>query len=243
MNKYIKKILTKFGPKANSEMPIAAGSADRMQFQNVEAIVKNHFSTYSSDDHICQTSMKMALELLEEKSARIVETGSSAWGTNSSLLFDSYVNSFGGEFLTTDIRQEPSRILSSLCTSRTHLYWADSIRFLKSLQNKGGQSIDFLYLDSWDVDWSDPLPSALHGLNEFLTIYPALKPGAIVLIDDTPADIHSMSAAQPREVNNFRESERKFGFKPGKGTLVKQYLTAQRVGTCLHHDYQLLWKI
>ncbi len=46
--------------------------------------------------------MKVAIELLGDRPARILETGSSAWGTNSSLLFDSYVHRFGGEFYTID---------------------------------------------------------------------------------------------------------------------------------------------
>lgn len=53
------------------------------------------------------TSMKKAIGSLHESPSTIIETGSSAWGTDSSVMFDSFVQSFGGEFLSVDIRLEP----------------------------------------------------------------------------------------------------------------------------------------
>jgi hypothetical protein len=48
--------------------------------------------------------MRQAIHLLGQSPSVILETGMSAWGTNSSLLFDDYVCCFGGEFFTVDIR-------------------------------------------------------------------------------------------------------------------------------------------
>ncbi len=50
-------------------------------------------------------------------------------------------------------------------------------------------SADLVSLDSWDVDVHDPLPSAVHSLREFLACAEILKPGAMVLGDDTPKGI------------------------------------------------------
>lgn len=185
--------------------------------------------------------MSLALEMLNQKPAVIVETGSSAWGTNSSLLFDSYVNSFGGSFSSVDIRPEPSMTLKGLCSARSQFFCDDSVSFLKKTV-KNECKIDLVYLDSWDVDWSDPIPSSLHGLHEFLSIYPLLGPGSLLLIDDTPLDVQIMSRVQPSQVGSFVASKEKYGFAPGKGALVKLLLRQNGWGKEISHQYQLLWQ-
>jgi hypothetical protein len=44
--------------------------------------------------------------------------------------------------------------------------------------------IDLLYLDSYDVDWNDPHPSALHHLMELCAAMPGLQSGSLVVVDD-----------------------------------------------------------
>ena len=215
------------------------GTAFRKKFSSADALIENHFLAYSDETHPCRDSLKMTLDLLGGRAARIIETGSSAWGVNSSLLFDSYVNSFGGEFHSCDIRLNPIINLVVNCTQNSYFYCDDSVRFLKKIQ----KNASLIYLDSWDVDWLDPLPSAIHGLNEFMTIYPYISPGTLLLIDDTPKDADAMSKVHPNNLVLFEKFQRSFGFAPGKGALVLNYLKQFSIGKLIHHDYQLLWRM
>lgn len=216
------------------------GESSREKFSSIDDLVANHFLVYSDETHPCRDSLKMTLELLDGRPARIIETGSSAWGVNSSMLFDSYVNSFGGEFHSVDIRLNPMINLVGSCTQNSHFYCDDSVNFLKRIQKKDASLV---YLDSWDVDWLDPMPSAIHGLNEFMVIYPYLSAGTLLLIDDTPRDINAMSKVHPDNIASFQEFQNLYGFAPGKGALVLNYLKHFSIGKLINHDYQLLWKI
>lgn len=215
------------------------GTALREKFSSVDALVDNHFLTYSDETHPCRDSLKMTLDLLGGQAARIIETGSSAWGVNSSMLFDSYVNSFGGELHSVDIRLKPMINLVGSCTQNSYFYCDDSISFLKNTKKNSS----LIYLDSWDVNWLDPLPSAIHGLNEFMTIYPYLAPGTLLLIDDTPRDADAMLKVHPNNLVLFEEFQRLYGFAPGKGALVLNFLKQFSIGKLINHDYQLLWRI
>ena len=56
--------------------------------------------------------------------------------------------------------------------------------------------IDFLYLDSYDVDFLNPLPSALHHLEEFNRVKHLLHKNSIILIDDTPVSPYWLDDGQ-----------------------------------------------
>ncbi|PRY98649.1 hypothetical protein BCM14_1482 [Jezberella montanilacus] len=218
------------------------GAGKRAKTENLQRLVTEHFRAYSDPNHPCCPTLFMALDALNNKSAVIVETGSSAWGTNSTILFDAYCNSFGGHCYSVDIRPDPMLQLRRLVSNRTSLYCDDSVSFLSTLtvpENK----IDLLYLDSWDVDWNDPIPSAIHGLNEYLTATRNLQSGSLVLIDDTPVDLDSIRFVQPHAIESFRNFQEKFGFEPGKGSLVKRLIESTGRGTILAHKYQLLIRI
>jgi len=98
-----------------------------------------------------------------------------------------------------------------------------------------------LYLDSWDVNWLDPTPSALHGLAEFLAASTHLKNGSLLLIDDTPASPDFFISAQS-ELGAFINYQSIQGFYPGKGSLVKELLKSLGRGKEVMHHYQLLWQ-
>ena len=63
----------------------------------------------------------------------------------------------------------------------------DSVEFL--YKYKPNEDIDLLYLDSYDLDWKNPTPSALHHMKELCAIIPQLKKGCIILIDDNNNNI------------------------------------------------------
>jgi len=218
------------------------GKKFREVLSDTESFVDFHFQSFSTPEHPCRETLSLALRMLERKPAIIVETGSSAWGTNSSLLFDSYVNSHGGSFESVDIRVEPMYKLSALCSPNSTFFCDDSVSFLRKYTKKTTK-IDLAYLDSWDVDFEDPLPSAIHGFHEFLVILPLLREnGGLLLIDDTPKDIDVMKRVQPRHLTGYQTFLSNYGFPPGKGTLVNEYLTKNAIGRKIAHDYQLLWQ-
>lgn len=218
------------------------GVVERTKYPTVHATVDAHFSDQAAQHHPSRNTLSLALDILAGKPANILETGSSAWGTNSSLLFDSYVNSFGGQFCTVDIRIMPTISLRKRCTNKTRLFCSDSVSFLKSYKEIAPPP-NLVYLDSWDVDWDAPLASAIHGLNEFLSILPVMPSGSILLIVDTPRDAEVLSKVNFHAVKNFEKFFHEYGLPPGKGALVKNYLISRGIGKEIAHDYQLMWQL
>lgn len=237
----VRRIIDKFSLFSKGRVKYR-GKTERPKFSTVSEIISNHFGFFTDEDHPNKETMTLALELLNSKKAVILETGSSAWGTNSTLLFDSYVNSFGGSFDSVDIRLQPAISLRAKCSNHTTLHCDDSVSFLKKYSNHN-KKVDLVYLDSWDVKWSDPLPSAMHGLNELLAIFPRLEKGSIILVDDTPLDQEVMKKVQPNHIESFIKFKKKYGFPPGKGSLIKFFLEHQRIGKKIAHSYQLLWQL
>lgn len=189
-----------------------------MTLGTVDELVGGHFETWAESLHPNRKGFEAVLREDFGQPLRIVETGTSAWGTDSTRLWDSYVSRFGGEFWSVDISSLPSRRLNSQVGNRTHLVVQDSVEFLEGFAAFGsGALINLCYLDSWDLDWNDPHPAAIHGLAEWNALLPMLGAGSKVLIDDTPTDISWVP-------ENYRdqalEYEAEFGTLPGKGALI-----------------------
>lgn len=175
--------------------------------------------------------------LKDIKDPLIVETGCARKMDNyggdgqSSLLFDKYINQYGGEFHTVDISPESTSYCEGQMTcDKSHVYTEDSIAQLKHLNylfQERNTKIDFLYLDSFDSPRDNPdvvQQSALHHLYELLTISPSLKNGALIGVDD-----------------NWIEQRNGQNIIAGKGQFVFDYMN--KSGRKLVHDgYQLFWK-
>ena len=190
--------------------------------------------------HICyHTIYNALLELTKQNKDHynIVETGCSAHGTKSTLLWDKFVNKFGGKVLSVDLNKEAVDSTNIKTSDRTKVTHSNSLDYLPTITDK----IDFLYLDSYDVDFLDPLPSAEHHLKEFNCIKHLLREGSIVLIDDTPVspewlDNGKCSPIYGKLKSQFDEN------MAGKGSLVCKEL--EKMGaTKIIHQYQILWKI
>jgi hypothetical protein len=216
---------------------------DEKKYTESKELINEHFERYSNISHPCKDTMEMAVIGLNNSPATILETGSSAWGTNSSKLFDSYVNSFGGTFDTVDIRIKPALKLRPVCSVNTNFHCNDSIKFLKKwCALNRDKKIDLIYLDSWDVNWIDPDPSQLHGLQEFLACSTNLKKGSQLLIDDSPINEEIMKKVNNNYIKNFKDYYDINGFYPGKGGLVLNLLKQLKKGQLLKHEYQILWQ-
>ena len=215
-------------------------------FESLSELVNDHFQKIESIDHPCKESLELALSLLENRdNLIIIETGSSAWGTNSTVLFDSYVvfkkrSGINCIMHSCDLRINPALNLLKKISKNTYLHCSDSIPFLKEISKKyADKDFNFLiYFDSFDLNFDNPIPSGLHGFKEFLSIIPLLKKGTILLIDDTPKDI--MSCPQ-----NVKESAQRFfeinGIYPGKGMYIDPIIMKYKNIKKIYHKYQLLY--
>ena len=162
----------------------------------------------------------------------IVETGTSAWGADSTRLWDEYVKNSGGRVRSVDLRPDPSIQLSGKLSKNTELSIGDSVEFLQSLfDNK--ESVDLIYLDSYDVDWENPEPAELHGEAEFKIAMELVRVGGVILIDDTPTP-----GAASRV--GIRMNDAVTGGSPsvrGKGAKALHIVEANPNFSILYHDY------
>lgn len=175
-----------------------------------------------------EAGFRIIFNLLEEKnnsSYSIVETGTlrklGDWKSGqSSLLFEQFVKIHSGKVESVDIDTGACNAAkSSLDSNFTTVNLGDSVEFLTS---RDWNSVDLFYLDSYDVKWKAPLPSAEHHLKEFLAIEKYMKPGVILALDDNSFLLD----------NNART---------GKGMLVYEYLKKKGI-LPIYDDYQIIYK-
>jgi len=164
-----------------------------------------------------------------------VETGCAAHGTKSTLLWDKFVNIFGGNVFSVDLSIQSVMEARQYVSHKTTITHSDSLLYLPQLDSK----IDFLYLDSYDVDFLNPRDSAEHHLKEFNCVKHLLEKGSVVLIDDTPSCPEWLDNGQHCPIyTQFKQQ-----FDPnmcGKGSLVNQEL--EKMGAVkVMHQYQALW--
>jgi hypothetical protein len=217
----------------------------RIRLNNVDEIIYDHFKDknqrYKYQNLIFIKTFYPALKSLG-KNSTIIETGSSAWGTKSSELFDSFANSFNGKLLTCDLRFLPAFELKKTVSEKTTFYNMDSVKFLKKLTHKGF-SCDLIYLDSWDIDFDDFYPSMTHCLNEFFWADKLIKKGGMILIDDTPANIKiAKKIWGVKNGNKAFSFQKKFNFIPGKGSLIRDIIKYNNKYKIILNEYQLLIK-
>ena len=200
---------------------------------NIDELLDFHFNTYSDSKHINKDMFKILLENFNGLSINILETGSAAHGTKSSMLFACYVKIFGGRFDTVDTNPEIKLYYSFIESSNIEFHSEDSLKFINNLEEKYVASLDLIYLDSFDLDINNPGPSQNHGLIEFLSLNKKLKKGALISIDDTPISYELFG--------NTKKNE--FDFIPGKGRLVLDFLDKNpNLYQILYHNYSVVLK-
>ena len=199
----------------------------------VTDLVQNHFLIWSELNHPNFEMFKVVITFFDQKPMRILETGSSAWGVDSTRFWAKYVQTFGGSLTTVDIRPNAKRSLWGQVSNQTKFVISDSVKFLKNQNSE----FDFYYLDSWDVDWNNPLPAARHGFEEFQSIRGNLKSGNLILIDDTPCREDYFSDAQLKIALDFQATH---GVLPGKGSLVLREIQKDDKYSILNHEYSVL---
>ena len=118
----------------------------------------------------------------------IVETGTARapgyWQEegNSTLIWDRFVQFWGGRVCSVDINPTHVAIAQQHVSAQTRVVCSDSIAFLAGLADV--EKAHLLYLDSYDLDQANPHPSALHHLMELTSVFARLAPGTLVAVDD-----------------------------------------------------------
>lgn len=129
------------------------------------------------------------LESQNKEFYSIVETGMARQPGNyggdgmSTLLFDKFISHHDGEVRSVDLDKNAIKLCKPLVSKKTKLFQGDSVEFLFNLSSTDIK-IDLLYLDSFDIDWSNPHPSAFHHMKEMLAIMPKIKPSTLIVVDD-----------------------------------------------------------
>jgi len=208
----------------------------------IPGFLKTHENADVFFTHINYYTIKEALRQLlfhnkDLNKFKFVETGCSAHGTKSTLLWDKFVNFYDGSVSSVDLNENAVNNTNSLISSKSKVFHSNSLDYLPKVDSL----IDFLYLDSYDVDFLNPLPSAVHHLEEFNRVKHLLHKNSIILIDDTPVSPDWLDDGQ----NSPIYSTLKRQFNPnmaGKGSLVN--LELEKMGaTKILHQYQTLWRL
>jgi hypothetical protein len=123
--------------------------------------------------------------------AVIVETGCLRQAGNwqgdgqSTIMFDALCEATAATCISVDVDPASIACARSVCSGRVQLVANDSVTFFTVLRRLApALRIDLLYLDSFDLDHANPMPSALHHMKELTAAMPLLPAGALVCVDD-----------------------------------------------------------
>jgi predicted O-methyltransferase YrrM len=128
-------------------------------------------------------------ELLPE-GCRIIETGTVRQIDNwegdgqSTIVWDTLATNLGGTVTTIDIDPIGAELVAELGLQATTAIVGNSLDVIPTLTGHA----DLLYLDSFDVDFENPLPAAAHHLSELMAALNLLAPGSLVAVDDNRDD-------------------------------------------------------
>ena len=169
------------------------------------------------------------LDKMNKTDYTIVETGCMrqdhgdlAFGDDgaSTYIFDDFINYYDGQVISVDLCQANVDYANSMTSDRTTSYCSDSVEFLWNIRLKG--TIDFLYLDSYDIERDNPHPSQLHHVKELCAIIRKCRKGTIICVDDHDGFFT--------------------GGLIGKGNYVKDFM--ENIGAeLLYEGYQIVWKM
>ena len=199
----------------------------------------NLFSNTGVPKHINYLTFKKLFEnMVNVKEPIILESGIASAGTQSTYLFNEYVRKYGGQFWSVDINKNlVDKNIGKMCPA-THLVCDDSVHFFTNWVITNNKQADVIYLDSWDLDFYDPEPAGIHGLNEYNALLPSIKKNTLLLIDDTPATPYWLDT-RGKLFNDMTVFYKNNNYLPGKGMYV---LNEPKEAVTLLHNYQVLYK-
>ena len=184
----------------------------------------------------------------------IIETGCLREKDNfmdgqSTLLFDKYTLSRGNgsKVYTVDINPKCTKICKEVVSENVEITTGESVGYLNSLSSnflKKKTKVSLFYLDSFDVDWRYPYPSAAHHLQELTSINKILFKDTLVVVDDSPAN-GNLTQSENKSGTNWKiltspESPSSSPTIGGKGFLVHEFATHVGAKLVFSH-YQSAW--
>jgi len=172
------------------------------------------------------------------KNPYILESGIASAGTNSTYLFNEYVRKYGGFFWSVDINKHLVDSCKGNMCPATELICSDSVTFFKNWSTSH-DAANVIYLDSYDLDFYNPLPSGNHGLAEYKSLMPVIKKDTLLLIDDTPINpywLDNRNMVYNDMCNYYINNNNTL---PGKGMFILNEITNANK---LIHNYQVLYK-
>lgn len=198
------------------------------------------FSKTGTPKHLNYLTFKELFKnMCEIKEPVIIETGIASSGTSSTYLFNEYIKKYGGRFFSVDTnRNLVDQHQGNMCPG-TSLVCDNSVKFLNDwVKINKEKKVDVVYLDSYDLDWYNYQPSAMHGLYEYIALIPSLQTGSLLLIDDTPKNPYWLDS-RGKLYDDMNDFYNKNNFLPGKGMYV---LDVNNRADILLHQYQVLYK-
>ena len=125
----------------------------------------------------------------------IVETGCARIPDNweddgqSTILFEHYAKHNHPQAIVHSIELDVEAVKSCQAMVGPHvaLHQGDSVAVLPHLAKRltaEERTIALLYLDSFDLDMENPIPSAVHHLKELVSIASVISPTTLVVVDD-----------------------------------------------------------
>ncbi len=209
------------------------------------------FNSISSNLGNREVSFKKIFNYLDSMPSPIVivETGCLRKKNNfldgqSTLLFDNYTQSRGNnsKVYTVDINKNSTSVCKEVVSKNVEITTEDSVRYLNNLCNsflKTNVNVSMFYLDSFDVDWRYPHPSASHHLKELTAINKILNEDTLVVVDDSPA-IGNLTRSKNDTSPTWEILPSPAPTIGGKGFLVHEY--ASHVGAkIIFAHYQAAW--
>ncbi len=198
-----------------------------------------------------EISFRKIFKYLDSQSTPIiiVETGCLRVRENfldgqSTLLFDKYTLSRGGKskVYTVDINSNSTSVCKQTVSSNVEITTDDSVCYLNKLTHKfftDKTKVSMFYLDSFDIDWRYPYPSAAHHLKELAAITKILHRDTLVVVDDSPA-IGNLTQNEHGSAPAWKILKSPAPTIGGKGFLVHEYASHVRAKLVFSH-YQVAW--
>ena len=129
--------------------------------------------------------------LAKQEPVHIAETGCAREENNwsgdgqSTQIWNWIVERTGGSIVSFDINPKAVAYAKSVAPL-ADVQCVDSVIGLRTLPNP--EQLDLLYLDSFDL--TDGIESPTHHLAELTSIYPRLKSGCVIAVDDCKGETH-----------------------------------------------------
>ncbi len=129
--------------------------------------------------------------MAKQDQVHIAETGCAREAYNwsgdgqSTQVWNWIVERTGGSIVSFDINEKAVAYAKSVAPL-ADVQCIDSVQGLRKLQNP--EQLDFLYLDSFDL--TSGIESPTHHLAELASIYPRLKSGCLIAVDDCVNEQH-----------------------------------------------------